>query len=524
MNLKDFKKVQEDDHKAVLQNSKGHSFTIAKKALSPKHLDALKNLPLHASDGNDGEPIPEQSNDSSEGAPESIHPPMTLPQNDSAPGLAPAPTSPEPEPIPEPEQAGMAAQPASDQTGQPVAKLNPDQEYQNSYNKTMADHAQQFGQEAALSAQDLRSGHITPETYHDLFAKKDTLGKIGTLFGLLISGAGSGLAHQPNAVLSMMDKEIDRDVEAQKQSKEGARNLYRLNMENELNKAGITYKQAETSGVLKDIELKADTHTKNQMLIGSIGKMEGITNKLPPGQQKAQAAQVLQGASQAAAAKIQQNSLSGAKALVDNPEGEFQKRQKTLRQMQLLGMGDAGAVADSESQRHMPGFGDSANPIPPDVRQELVGKAEYDRAAKEYVDFAKKHAANWANLNAKERIKVAHEGAVKAALLQGKFRLATRGGVYKTGEQEFIQKIIPDNAVSWQSSFNQIPKVEQTISNNESDAKTLAQGAGLTSFNGFGGGKSEGGAPQKDKMPPDGTLGRHSSGPVIVKGGKWVPR
>lgn len=75
------------------------------------------------------------------------------------------------------------------------------------------------------AAEDLASGKITPETYHSLFAKKDTLGKIGTIFGLMLSGAGSGLAHQPNMLLHMMDKQIDNDLDAQKQDKENARNF-----------------------------------------------------------------------------------------------------------------------------------------------------------------------------------------------------------------------------------------------------------------------------------------------------------
>ncbi len=36
MNLKNFKKVQEDEHCAVLKNDKGHEIRIAKKGLNEK--------------------------------------------------------------------------------------------------------------------------------------------------------------------------------------------------------------------------------------------------------------------------------------------------------------------------------------------------------------------------------------------------------------------------------------------------------------------------------------------------------
>src|ERR1017187_1505633 len=52
MNLKGFKKVSEDDQKAVLQNHHGHSITIAKKSLPKQHLEALSKLSLHSAGGN----------------------------------------------------------------------------------------------------------------------------------------------------------------------------------------------------------------------------------------------------------------------------------------------------------------------------------------------------------------------------------------------------------------------------------------------------------------------------------------
>lgn len=92
---------------------------------------------------------------------------------------------------------------------------------------------------------DLDNGHITPSTYAGLFAKKDTLGKIGTLFGLLVSGMGAG--NGPNPVLEMMHNELDNDMKAQQESKGNAQNFLRIAQAGLLNNANISQKKAETA-------------------------------------------------------------------------------------------------------------------------------------------------------------------------------------------------------------------------------------------------------------------------------------
>lgn len=484
MNYRGFKKVREDEHKAVLKNQRGHEITLAKKQLSKSHLDGLNKLPLYASEGAD----------------------IMSPQEDP---VAEAPVATAPVAMPAQPESPMVATNEPAAQAAPAMPLDPEQEKQNH----AVVHTAEANKETGLFAQDIQAGHIKPETYKSLYAKEDTLGKIGTLFGLLVSGAGSGLAHQPNAVLEMMNKEIERDFEAQKQNQENDKSYVKLNMENQLNKANIKKAGAETKGLLMDAQLKADTHSKNQMLIAALKDLQDSVNKLPEGPQRAQFQQTLNGVGQAGAAQIMHNNQKLGEALASNPEGEFQKKQKNLRMMGMLGMEGANQMASANEEHHVPGFGQSSVPIPGDVRQELIAKKEYDQAARKYIEFAKKHQANWANLNPVERAKIAKEGAVLGAELQGKYRLKTKGGVYKEGEQEFIQKIIPDNAASWSASFNQIPKVEQTIKNNKMDTDNLAKGYGLP-------GLPESKEPQKEGHE-EGKTGTFKGKPVIFKNGKW---
>ena len=67
-----------------------------------------------------------------------------------------------------------------------------------------------------------------------IFAKKDTLGKIGTMFGLLIGGAGAGLAHQPNMLMEMMNNQIKNDLQAQEQSSLNKQSFLKINQQNVL--------------------------------------------------------------------------------------------------------------------------------------------------------------------------------------------------------------------------------------------------------------------------------------------------
>lgn len=185
--------------------------------------------------------------------------------------------------------------------------------------------AQQMNADDLGYASDLKMGKITPKTYGDLFHKEDTLGKIGSFFGLLISGMGSGLAHQPNMVMEMMNKEIERDLDAQKTSNSNAQNWYRLSLGHELQKAqinkmayenayqsaltgkvpyeqeqlmaateaqlGNAYQQAtaadfERAKISKlgggTFDLSASNAARNKMMLAAQQHLQDLANKLPP--------------------------------------------------------------------------------------------------------------------------------------------------------------------------------------------------------------------------------------------------
>ncbi len=167
--------------------------------------------------------------------------------------------------------------------------------------------AQQMTQDDLAYQKDLQMGHIKPQTYQDLYAKKDTLGKIGTFFGLLVSGAGSGLAHQPNAVMEMMNKEIERDFEAQQKTQGNAQNWRTLSLQHARDQAQIglqeaqainTYGQtqlipsqmklneAQTNLAYKNAELAGAEGAKIKMSLTALQYLQDKVDNLPPGPEK----------------------------------------------------------------------------------------------------------------------------------------------------------------------------------------------------------------------------------------------
>ena len=172
------------------------------------------------------------------------------------------------------------AQPAPQQAS--VAAARPPQTYEE-HKKSLLDG---LNTEDEAYQQDLLDGHITPKTYASLFADKSTLGKVGTLFGMLVSGMGSGLAHQSNAVIDAMNKTIENDYNAQVQSKTNAQNLYKLSMANELNKANVGLVGANAYNTRQEAQMKAWTLGRIHANNNALHKLVADTQALPEGSPK----------------------------------------------------------------------------------------------------------------------------------------------------------------------------------------------------------------------------------------------
>lgn len=277
LDLSRFKKISSDKKTSTLRHTNGHEMKVAHSGLSPKMREHIEGMPVHLAGG--GDPVamdPESPEEVPDDTPSADVPPKpdNVPLAGSVDVNGAAPEPPE--------------QPTSDD----------------------------LDNEDKLYADDMKRGHIKPETYQSLFAKKDTLGKIGTLFGLVVGGAGAGLTHQPNAVLGMMQKELENDLEAQKTSNANAQNWLRLSQAHRLQKAQvrqmgtqneltraqtgkvpseIALNKSHKANLDRDSELKDTTATLNRMQIAAYQHLTHKTDKLPPGPTKDTATNLLTG-------------------------------------------------------------------------------------------------------------------------------------------------------------------------------------------------------------------------------------
>ncbi len=171
-------------------------------------------------------------------------------------------------------------------------------------------------------AEDLNNGHISPKSYGEI-ADRHTLGRIGTMFGMLLGGIGSGLSGQPNALMAMMDKEIDRDLDAQQKSKSNAQNLYNLTSQRVTAEAN-----AGLTNVTSAERVLAQAKVNYQVM--ALHKMVEMTKRLPPGPQKQAGEQAIA----LMAGKIR--------------DGEYQMLDKMYAMEQLAGGGSGGGGGDQQ--------------------------------------------------------------------------------------------------------------------------------------------------------------------------------
>ncbi len=340
LDLSRFRHVASDNKTTTLRHSKGHEIKIANSALTPKMREKIATLQaepepvkLYAGGSQNG-PVAKD-----DGAPE-----LVAPAPEQAQGIAPGQQAgiapPPPMQAQEPQQVPQA-QPSGGVPPKPAVmpeagQVNITGERPKPPPPTPQQVAAQMTNEDLNFQKDLAMGHVKPETYQSLYAKKDTLGKIGTLFGLLVSGAGAGLTKQPNAVMEMMNKEIERDYDAQKTTQGNAQNWRTLAQKQEFQKAQMEqmgYQNLLTLGqaqaIPSQIEAsKAQTQqayanaglaTQQSGLIkaklGALQYLQDQANRMPPGPLKDAAQSAFDNLSSNMKTNIEQTNLKTAEEM-----------------------------------------------------------------------------------------------------------------------------------------------------------------------------------------------------------------
>jgi hypothetical protein len=406
--------------------------------------------------------------------------PTPLPAPQSSQETNPNPEMQGNESVPEPEPVSAQSQPDSDQQ----QMVTPQQEPPTPADAVMQ-HKDRIMNEIYPEAQafkaDLDNGHIKPETYSDLFNKKDTLGKIGTIFGLLLSGAGSGLAHQNNNLMTMMDKEIQRDLEAQQQSSTNKQNFLKINQQNIMNKA-------QASNLTQEAKTKAYALSRMQMNQAAFHKLVTDTQKLPPGSpQRMQAEQPLammnQGiqnenfniADRAASAGALSTYLGGGQ--------EGNAPNTTVMKSGLLGP-EAKEVGTDIEEKSVPGFkGRAAAPLNPTEKNDLNKYVQFDQQVARFRDWAKNHSGVLPT--SPQNIAIINQGKTLARQLQSTYREAALNTVYRPGEQGLLSQTIPDDPTKFLNKWRVLPQLDALRNENMAQLNTIAKQKGFKGYQGI---------------------------------------
>lgn len=386
------------------------------------------------------------------------------------------------------------------------------------------DPVQEAMQENKAWENDLMNGHITPKTYNDLMyhnkdgSEKSTLGKIGSIFGLILSGMGSGLTHQPNMAMQMMDNTIKNDLESQKHSKENSQNYLRVNQARLLNDANVQnilsssdYTQTQKDRLKQEIDMKAYTQSYMQMKSTAMHKALSELQKMPEGPEKQKATQVaMMMAKQIEESNLQTAVLgaAGMNALSmygmdPNQQDQQDPEKKFQNDMQMRENAGDKAGADSLRERHIPGVpGFASAPVGEDMRNKFRDMNILDNKVKDVLSFAQKHRGS-----IDPRIRA--QARQKAEELTSFYNKSVDTLGLSKGRLGWLEEQIKKNPTSI---------IEQMLGNNSvlreiRDSNAMRKTQQLHDL-GFPDQQSSSGGDQKEQMSKSGK-------PMIFKNGRW---
>jgi len=242
---KGFKKISEDENKALLKHDNGHELRIAKSGLSKKHLKALQKLPLYQAEGTQepegdrqlasdigmvAQPVMEETQMPSKEAKAALAPPV-----DPTEGLEPLPQE---EPQRQPTEQAMPAEQPQVSVAAPKKAMTPQEVMASPTTKASdkllaASNLFQGIQNRMKEADDRFQTEMSkaPQTVPKMLSGQGFLGGLARVLGFVIGGGAQGvLGLKENPAVTMFNDQINREIEAQRHEETKKFNLYKMHM------------------------------------------------------------------------------------------------------------------------------------------------------------------------------------------------------------------------------------------------------------------------------------------------------
>lgn len=314
------------------------------------------------------------------------------------------------------------------------------QEMTDNYNK----HFNEIDSERKAFQQDVLDQHIDPNRY---LGSMDTGQRIGTAIALALGGLGAGLTGGPNQALSFLNSQIDRDIDAQKAELGKKETLLSAN----LKRFGNLREATEMTRLMMVDQTKLLTDQIASRASGPMAQARAMQLK---GQLEQQAAP------QAMMLAVRKAAMSGLQS--------GRNVEETLQSLRVVNP----EMAKEMESRYVPGVGMASIPVPAEDRRNIIAKQALGKMAQDFYDWASKHSGSLSPSDI-------NVGRAKAAELQSLYRNAINGGVFKKGEQEFIDQIIDSDPTKFFNSIRVLPKLKEVIDSNRQQTNVLHKSFGL---------------------------------------------
>lgn len=362
------------------------------------------------------------------------------------------------------QEAGIRGQAAAEgQLGRNQAEtLNQQVEQQNNAMSDYKMHSDKIEDQRNAYQQDLANHHIDPNRYMGSFGTGD---RIKLAIGMFLAH-GSG-PNGTNPLMTYIDKMIDRDIDAQKAELGKKETLLSANMKH--------FGDLRDSTLMTNMMMKDTAATQlAAQAAQSSDPMAKAKAQIELGKLHSQNALLM---SQLAASRT----LGGANG------NNIEQYLATMRVANP-------PVAKEVEARYVPGVGLASVPLSETVRGTLAAKQNLDERVKDMHDWAMKHSGT---LNPA----VVSEGKAKAAELQSMYRNAINGGVFKEGEQKFIDSIIDSDPTKFFNNIRVLPKLREVMASNRAQLDNLKRSYGIKAMGGASASPSSTGFTPKSFKP-----------------------
>lgn len=321
--------------------------------------------------------------------------------------------------------------------------------------KTFKESFDALNQERQNHIHDIQNGYIDPDQYWNghTDTEGNTVGghsKIASAIGMII--AGFNPSTKPNAAIEFLNKQLEMNLQAQKETLGAKKSLLESN-------------------------LRQFGNIRDAMDMTRVMQNDMVANQLQAAAAKAQSP------IQAAIAK------QAAGKIITDTAPLAMKLSAMQSISKLTQSGDTGAIGPviaqlqayypemgkTVSEAYVPGVGVSSSltPIPASVRDEIVAHKKLDDAANDLLAFSKSHTT--INPMSKD-YKI---GAQKAEILQQMVREGMLGTVFRESEKPLLQKMVDSNPAGVFKLISTEPKLRTLLEGSRMQLNALKKTYGL---------------------------------------------